>query len=186
GPTAKPPGKSCVEVVTVYGPAPQLWAWDWCDPKPRTRKVIKVDAKFVSTYTTNVNGHPAYAFDENLTNASTNQWTVYLFNYSTGSWDAFYTSAPNQTNVAGINGWNIFEVFTTLDPATGNGYYCPDIRNTTFESSNVMLHIDGKWTGATQSGWAGFSKGSASDLGFKCPNLKFTVTDQGDGWIARQ
>jgi len=83
-PTALPPGGACAEMTTAYtADGPLLWAWDWCGGRDTIGKVVNMNASFLATYTTTVDGAPAYTMEEVQTSTSTNAWTVYLYNYST-------------------------------------------------------------------------------------------------------
>src|SRR4051794_35176740 len=81
-PTALPPGGACTEMTTAYTPSgPKLWAWDWCGGRDTIGKIVNIDTAFLNTYTTTVNGLPAYTMQEVQTSVSTNAWTVYLYNF---------------------------------------------------------------------------------------------------------
>lgn len=179
-PTAKAPDGSCIEVTTAYdSDGPMLWAWDWCG-SVSAAKVLDIDSSFLSTYTTTVNGRPAYTMDEVLTNGSTNTWTVYLYNHLTGGWDTFYTSSGSDKS--GLNfGWDIFEVYTSQDPASGEGYFCEDSAGSTVESSDVQLY-DGSWSAANPQD-APLSGSIPPGSSFYCPSLRFSLVTADSDWV---
>ncbi|TDD73310.1 carbohydrate-binding protein [Actinomadura darangshiensis] len=184
-PTIKAAG-SCMEVTTVYSQAVgnEIWAWDWCGGNGPAKEV-KMDASFVQTYTKPVNGHPAYSVQLVQTNASTNAWSAYLYNYATGSWSLFYSKSGSDTSQL-TYGWDIFEIYATRDPGTGNAYYCDDAKNVVFESSSIQLRRNGSWTPASPSDspWQPTANPNPSD--YLCPSLQFVKAGSNDHWIVQQ
>ena len=171
--------------MTSYGPSgPQVWAWVHCGGVSQVGKAVPIDAAFVAKYTTTVNGQKAYTFDVYQTNAATNAWTAYLYNYTTHAYDTFY-SASGTWNLAGIYnaGWNAFEVYTAADPATGKGYYCSDLAGKSFTSTGGQVRRFGAWVqlNNTNSSVAGPVTGSS----LLCPTLAFTLTRANDQWLAK-
>ncbi|MFI0486854.1 carbohydrate-binding protein [Actinomadura sp. 9N215] len=186
-PTIKAAG-SCMEVTTVYSQVlgNEIWAWDWCGGNG-PKKQIKMDGAFVDTYTKPVNGHPAYSVQLVETNAGSNAWSAYLYNQKTSSWELFYSkSGTDQSELT--YGWNIFEIYATRDPSTGNGYYCSEAKNVVFESSSIQLRQNNAWrpAGASDSPWRPTASPNPND--YLCPSLKFVRAGQGanDHWIVRQ
>ncbi|MFC4911978.1 carbohydrate-binding protein [Actinomadura gamaensis] len=184
-PTTKA-ASSCMEITTVYSQAVgnELWAWDWCGGNGPAVEV-PMDASFQRTYTTQVNGHAAYTVQLVRTNASTNAWTAYLYNYTTKTWSSFYSKSGRDTS--GLRyGWDIFEIYASRDPSTGNAYYCEDARNTVFESSSIKLRHNGAWTAASPSDspWEPVANPDPSD--YLCPTLKFVRAGSDDHWVVSQ
>jgi hypothetical protein len=181
-PTALPPGGACTEMTTAYTPSgPKLWAWDWCGGRDTIGKIVNMDPAFLATYTTTVNGLPAYTMREVQTSASTNAWTVYLFNYATNAWDTFYATSGAK-DIPGST-WDFFEIYTTVDPATGAGYYCADANGRAIEASSVQVSQNGVWTPAG-TGNSSLSSPPAGSR-FDCPALAFSAVHANDHWLAR-
>ncbi|HEV8563153.1 MAG TPA: carbohydrate-binding protein [Actinophytocola sp.] len=181
-PTALPPGGACTEMTTAYTPTgPKLWAWDWCDGRDTIGKIVNMDAAFLNTYTTTVNGHRAYTMDEHRTSVSGNVWSVFLFNYQTNAWDLFYSSGGTK-DIPGST-WDFFEIYTTVNPATGAGFYCQNLAGLTLEASAVKVMQNGTWVPASSSNSSLSSPPAGSR--FDCPSLTFTIVHANDDWIAR-
>ena len=181
-PTALPPGNACIEMTTAYTPAgPKLWAWDWCGGRDTIGKIVDMDATFQATYTTVVNGRRVYTMDEHRTSTTANTWTTYLRNYRTGAWDVFYTST-GQKDIPGST-WDFFEIYTTVNPSTGAGYYCRDLTGKVIEATDVKVQQGGTWVAASpaNSSLASPIPGSR----FDCPSLTFSVTHANDAWRAQ-
>ncbi len=129
-------------MTTAYTPSgPDLWAWDWCGGRDDVGKLTPMNAAFLATYTTTVNGRPAYSMDEHKTSTTANTWTVYLYNYQTHVWDTYFTSTGVYDLPQFAFGWNMFEIYTSVNPATGAGYYCQDLTGRAFESSAVQVFV---------------------------------------------
>ncbi len=184
-PTAIAPGNACLEMTTAYTPnGPKLWAWDWCGGRDNVGKIVSLDAGFLATYTTTVNGRPAYSLDEHQTDAATNAWTTYLYNYTTGAWDTFYTSSGTFDLARYTYGWDIFEIYTSVDPTSGSGYYCRDLAGRAFESSAAQTMVGGTWTAVTASN-SRLSRPILPGSSFDCPSLGFNLVHANDHWIAQ-
>ena len=184
-PTALPAGGSCIEMTTAYlSDGPVVWAWNWCNGSHGVAKLVKIDSSFLSTYTTTVNGYPAYTMDAHQTVASNNTWTAYLFNYRTRAWDTFYTSSGTYDLKSYTYGWDIFEIYSTVDPATGNAYYCAGMNGRKFETSDLQVMVNGVWTAASASNSYPVST-NPSGSRFDCPTLRFTLEHANDHWIAQ-
>lgn len=179
-PTAKSPGGSCIELTTAYTTSgPLLWAWDWCGSES-PGKTVAMNQAFISTYTTSVNGRPAYTMDEVLT-GSNNTWTIYLHNYQTGAWDTFYTSSG--TDKSGFDfGWDTYEVWSNTDPARNEGYFCENSLGDTIESSGIQLYTNA-WTAANSADAPASSTPPPSGSAFDCPSLGLRLASPND-WIA--
>ncbi|SHG35692.1 hypothetical protein [Streptoalloteichus hindustanus] len=181
-PTSKPGNDSCVEVVTSYSRhfGPQVWAWDWCRTG-NLAKQVNVDSDFLDTYTTTVNGHRAYTVQNVRTNAANNTWTAYLHNYATKKWDVFFTSSGRDRTDAAY-GWDVFEIYSTVDPATGEGHYCPASVGKPFESSDIKLRKGGSWAAASPAESPIVPPRPDPDA-YQCPSLRFQVRHANDHWV---
>jgi hypothetical protein len=181
-PTMKPTGHSCIEVVTAYGlgDAAQVWAWDWCR-SVSPAKVVPIDSAFLATYTSTVNGHPAYTVQEVRTSSSRNSWTASLRNVKTGAWDTLFSqSGSDQSSLS--EGWDIFELYSTRNPATGNAYYCSDARGAVFESSSLQLRIGGRWVDASPSNSPLQPTANPRPADYDCSTLRFDVPSPNSTW----
>ncbi|WP_410567368.1 carbohydrate-binding protein [Amycolatopsis sp. cmx-4-61] len=181
-PTMKPTGHSCIEVVTAYGlgEAAQVWAWDWCR-SVSPAKVVPIDSAFLATYTSTVNGHPAYTVQEVRTSSSGNSWTASLRNVKTGAWDTLFSqSGSDQSSLN--EGWDIFELYSTRNPATGNAYYCSDARGAVFESSSLQLRIAGRWVDASPSNSPLRPTANPRPADYDCSTLRFDVPSPNSTW----
>jgi hypothetical protein len=180
-PTALAPGGACMEMTTAYtDTGPVLWAWNWCAGFDGVGKLVKIDSSFLSTYTTTLNGYAAYTMDVHKTNASTNEWTAYLFNYQTQAWDVFYVSSGTFDLTGYTFGWDIFEVYATTDPSTGNAYFCASQNGRKFEAANLQEQVNGAWTAVTSA-----MANVDSIPNFGCPTLSLSVVHPNDHWLAQ-
>ncbi|KAA2264071.1 carbohydrate-binding protein [Solihabitans fulvus] len=181
-PTSKPGAGGCVEVVTSYSSyyGPQIWAWDWCG-SGNLEKQVNVDSTFTATYTTTVNGHLSYSVRNVQTNAASNAWTAYLFNYRTNTWDAFFSSS-GQDQSASTYGWDVFEIYSSVNPSTGQGYYCTASVGKTFESNDIKLRKNGSWVPASPAD-SPFVPDQPNAADYQCPALNFQVANADDHWL---
>jgi hypothetical protein len=185
-PTSLSPGGACIEMTTAYTPSgPLLWAWDWCGGRSSVGKAVTMNSAFRSTYTTTVNGLPAYSFQVGKTNASTNQWTSYLYNYQTHAYETFYTSAGSYDLGDTWFGWNMFEIYSSIEPSTGVGYYCTDMAGQGFDASAIQVQLNGAWQSATPSNSYSYGNPPPSGSSFQCPKLTFTMNTPYSHWSAR-
>ncbi|WP_212830719.1 carbohydrate-binding protein [Catellatospora sp. TT07R-123] len=183
-PTAIPAGSACIEMTTAYTPTgPNLWAWDWCGGRDGVGKLTPMNASFLATYTTMVNGRPAYSLDEHKTSTTANTWTAYLYNFQTHAWDVYFTSSGVYDLPQFPFGWDMFEVYTSVNPATGAGYYCRDLAGRAFESSSIQLSVNGAWTPATAATAPTDSTRPPSGSSFDCPALTFSMVHANDDWL---
>jgi hypothetical protein len=181
-PTALPPGNACIEMTTAYTPTgPKLWAWDWCGGRDNVGKLVNMDATFQASYTTVVDGRRVYTMDEHRTDAGSNTWTAYLLNYRTDAWDVFYTSGGRK-DIPG-SAWDFFEIYTTVNPSTGAGYFCRDIAGRTIEAIDMQVQQNGVWVPARPSNSSLASPPPGSR--FDCPSLTFSVVHANDAWRAQ-
>ena len=186
-PTATPANNSCIEVVTVHTTStPQIWAWDWCKHiAPEAED--NVNASFVATYTTTVNGRTAYTEKNVQTNKSKNTWTAYLYNYTTNAWDTFYTSSG--TDQSGLSyGWDMFEFYSSTNASTGNTYVCGDIAaaDLTLESSSVEIDTASGWSLANSSDSTWQPSASPNPTSYKCPDLLFNIVANNSDWTVSE
>jgi hypothetical protein len=184
-PTALAPGGACMEMTTAYtSGGPVLWAWDWCGGNAGIGKLVTIDAGFLATYTTTVNGYAAYRTDVHQTDAASNTWSAYLYNYQTQAWDTFYTSSGTYDLDDPEFGWDIFEIYSTRDPATNQAWYCASMAGRKFEASDIEVNINGTWQAATTANT--YPMGNLpSGSEFDCPALTFSVTKPNDHWVAQ-
>ncbi|MFI9006036.1 carbohydrate-binding protein [Actinosynnema sp. NPDC053489] len=180
-PTLVPSGKTCIEVTTFYWQGGNgVGAWDWCAASPGFAAVAWINSSFLGTYTTTYQGLPAYEVLDVQTNAVTNSWTAYLYNYTTSSWDALFTSADTSKLVDPHGGWSMFEVYTEYNPATGEGYYCTETYGTQYHAANLKIKVSGTWTPLTTSNSTVPSSVSSTDFG--CYGLSFTLQTANSHW----
>ncbi|MEU4805348.1 hypothetical protein [Actinosynnema sp. NPDC023587] len=182
-PTLDPSGKTCIEVTTFYWQGGNgVGAWDWCAASPGFAAVAWIDAAFMSTYSDTHLGPPAYTVKDIQTDPVTNSWTAYLFNYSTGYWDALFTSADagKLTNPGG--GWSMFEVYTEYNSATGEGYYCTETAGTLFAAVGISINVGGTWSLLTTSNSSVTPPGSVSSASLGCTGLSFALPSANDYW----
>lgn len=174
-PTMKAPG-SCVELVTTYtAGVRQVWAWDWC-VSVNVARSIDIDANFRSNYVTSVNGHDSYHGKVDQTDAGSNTWTAYLFNYRTGQWDTFYSQSGTDQSRDGRS-WNIFEIYASGDTTAA---YCTALGTRNIESSSYKIKLNGSWQAASTGNTSVISNSSTAN--FLCPNLSRTVAHANDQW----
>jgi hypothetical protein len=184
-PTMKPPGGSCIEVVTAYthdGGA--VWAWDWCAATPGPAAELKIDRSFLDTYTINMDGHIAYTVEVIRTDTATNTWTAMLYNYRTQSWQTLFTSSGTDKSGRGSLGWDIFEVYG-FKPPVGNASYCGDAAGDSFDSSGIQILVGGSWRPVDASN-SHVDKGSDHpQSGFGCWSLNFQLSSPNNHWIVQ-
>jgi hypothetical protein len=182
-PTLDPSGIDCIEVSTIYSASgDQVGAWDWCASSPGFDEVVDVNTSFLDSYGTTVNGQHFYTVQDVQTDPTTNSWTAYLYNYSTGEWDTFYTSANTDKLSNSGGGWDMNEVYTNYDSTTGEGDYCTPTAGANFESTGLeyQLSSGGAWTAATTSNSSmniAYPRGSdlgCADSGYALPTADST------------
>ncbi|MGK5729866.1 carbohydrate-binding protein, partial [Streptomyces sp. URMC 124] len=176
---------SCMEVVTAYwNSGNEIWAWDWCSDPGGPARTVAVDASFLATYTDGATGRPAYSVQMVQDDASANRWSAYLYNYRTAGWELLFRNAGRDRS--GLShGWDMFEIYASVNPATGTGYYCSEARSTVFDSSSVALRSRGAWKPArpADSPW---TEAAPQGRDFLCPPLKFLQAGANDHWTVRQ
>jgi Ricin-type beta-trefoil lectin domain len=151
-PTLDPSGIGCIEISTIYdGGGDYVGAWDWCAATPGFAKTVAVDSDFLATYSETVNGQSYYTVQDVQTDPTANSWTAYLYNYTTGEWDTFYTSASTSPLGSSGGGWDMNEVYSNYDATTGEGGYCTDTAGALWESTGLMYQLSSgtsTWTPA--------------------------------------
>jgi hypothetical protein len=171
------PNDACIEVTTAYFFGSRaVAAWDWCQAI-RFVAQVPINRKFVGTYTVNHN----YTTQIVRTNASTNEWTAYLYNYKTASWDTlFKQSGTGQVGPA--EGWDIYELYTNIK-ANGQSYACDDLKKKRVESQNIQVEIGSTWNIADPA-----HAGNDYDVplgNFQCSSLHYHMLTQFSHWKAR-
>jgi hypothetical protein len=185
-PTAMSPGGACMEITTAYTPSgPLVWAWDWCGGNAGVGKAVAINSSFLSKYTTTVNGLPAYTFEVSKTDAATNAWAAYLFNYQTNAFETFYTSSGTYDLGETWFGWDMFEIYSDVEPSTGVGYYCTDMAGQSFDASAIQVKLNGTWAAATPANSYSYGNPPPPGSNFQCPKLTFAMDSPNNHWTAR-
>jgi hypothetical protein len=183
-PTLDPSGITCIEMSTIYfNGGDQVGAWDWCASSPGFKKVSAVNSSFLATYTTTVGGQPFYSVQDVQTDPATNSWTSYLYNYTTGAWDTYYTSANTSKLSNSGGGWDMSEVYTTYNSSTGEGDYCTQTYGANLESAGLEYQLSpgGSWTSAAPAySNMNLAYPRGSDLG--CANSTFWLPTANSEW----
>jgi hypothetical protein len=151
-PTLDPSGIDTIEMSTIYDAGGNyVGAWDWGAANPGFAKTAAINATFLATYTTLIGGRHFYTVQNVQTNATANTWTAYLFNYKTQSYDTFYSSSNKSKLSNSGGGWDMDEIYTDYNSATGEGDYCTLTKGDVFESTNLKYRLSsgGAWTPAT-------------------------------------
>jgi hypothetical protein len=173
-PTMYPAGGSCIEITTVYTNSTQaVEAWDWCN-HINFEASVAINAAFVSKYT---NGAGAYTAEILRTNASTNTWVAYLYDYTTGSYDTLYTSSGSTQ--AGTTGWDVNELYSDVN-SSGQSYACADLAGKTFSGSNIQVDLGGTWTAAAPGN--ADTRYNTPASGFDCSSMSFHYVTQYSSW----
>ncbi|WP_019070421.1 RICIN domain-containing protein [Streptomyces hokutonensis] len=182
-PTLDPSYASCIEMTTIYFRS-SIWvgAWDWCAAAPGWAKTTVVDSAFLDTYTKKVNGRPSYSVQDIQTNATTNEWTSYLYNYDTHAWEPFFQSANTSKLGSSGGGWDMMEVYTNYDPTTGEGQYCAETKGAVYQTTGLQYQSSygGGWTAATAANSTVPATVKSSDLG--CSDLSYAVLTANSGF----
>ena len=181
-PTLDPSGKTCIEVTTYYWQGGNaVGAWDWCADSPGFAMTRGIDANFISTYTTTVDGQPAYTVRDVQTDATTNSWTAYLYNFTTGAWDELYTSANTSKLSETHGGWNMYEVYTEYDATAGEGYYCAETVGSTWFATDMQVRFGSTWESLSPAN-SQISPNPAIPADFGCEDLTFSVPTANSTW----
>lgn len=170
-PTMYPSGGtqgSCIEMSTAYFYTSQVVAaWDWCDAITFVAQV-KINRAFMKTYTK----HGYYSVQDVQTDPSTNTWTSYLYNYTTGDWEQFYQQHGTSQISGSTDGWDVYELYSELRP-NGQSYACKDLRGKKIQANKIMVDNGGDWALAdpTNSGHD-YDQPLSS---FHCKDIKYKV-----------
>lgn len=182
-PTLFPSGTSCIEVSTFYWKGGNgVGAWNWCSASPAFDAVAWIDSSFVSTYTVPFNGLPAYTVRDVQTDPVTNSWTAYLYNYTTRSWDALFTSADTSKLGLSGGGWDMYEIYTDYNPATGEGYYCTETYGSMWWATNIRIRVNGSWQLLTPGNSSVAPTSGVVSTDYGCYSLSFTLQTPNSNW----
>lgn len=175
-PTMYPSGGSCIEMSTAYFHTSQVVAaWDWCKAITFVADV-KIDKSFMRTYT----HHHNYSTQILQTDAASNTWTSYLYNYKTKAWEKFFRQ--NGTSQVGLDeGWDIYELYSTLDP-NGQSYACADLEGKRVEAKGIKVGVDGHLVRATPARAGNDYDVPLSD--FHCSSLTYSMISAYSHWEA--
>lgn len=183
-PTLDPSSIDTIEMTTIYDAGGNyVGAWDWGAASPGFAKTATINSTFLATYATQVNGQYFYSVQNVQTDPTANTWTAYLYNYTTGAWDTFYSSsnAGELSNSGG--GWDMDEVYTDYDSSTGEGDYCPLTKGDVFESTGLQYQLSqgGSWTAATTANSSmNLPYPRGADLG--CDNSWYALPTPNSAW----
>jgi hypothetical protein len=171
------PNASCIEVTTAYFFGSRaVAAWDWCKAI-RFVAQVTINRRFVDTYTVNHN----YTTQIVRTNPSINEWTAYLYNFKTASWDTLFTqSGTGQTGL--VEGWDLYELYTNL-MGNGQSYACVDLKKKRVESQDIQVEIGSTWNAADPA-----HAGNDYDVplaDFHCNSLHYSMLTQFSHWKAK-
>lgn len=176
-PTLDPSGIDTIEMTTIYDAGGNyVGAWDWGAANPGFAKTAAINSGFLATYATKVNGVYFYSVQNVQTNATANTWTAYLYNYTTKTWDTFYSSSNTGKLSNSGGGWDMDEVYTAYNSSTGEGDYCTGTYGDTFESTGLQYRLSsgGAWTPATTANSVtNLAYPRGADLG--CANLDYAL-----------
>ncbi len=183
-PTLDPSGIDTIEMTTIYDSGGNyVGAWDWGAASPSFAKTATINSSFLATYATKVNGQYFYSVQNVQTDQTANTWTAYLYNYTTDSWDTFYSSSDTAKLSNSGGGWDMDEVYTDYNSSTGEGDYCTLSYGDVFESTGLQYQLSsgGAWTAATTSNSImspAYPRGSdlgCTDLGYALPTQNSTL-----------
>lgn len=166
-PTMYPSGGSCIEMSTAYFHDSQVVAaWDWCKAITFVAQV-DINKKFITTYTQ----HHNYSVQIVQTDAGSNTWTSYLYDYQKNTWEKFYSQSG--TSQAGLSeGWDIYELYSDLK-SNGQSYACDDLQGKRVEARAIKVGVNGKLVAATPSNAGHDYDVPLSD--FHCSSLTYTM-----------
>jgi hypothetical protein len=170
------PNHSCIEVTTAYFFGSQaVAAWDWC-VAIRFVAQVDIDKHFMQTYTLDKN----YSTQIVQTKKSTNEWTAYLYNYTTGTWDTLFTQHGTD-QVGPAEGWDLYELYTNVKPS-GQSYACADLKGKRVESQDIQVKIGAAWEAADAT-----NAGDDYDVplgAFACNSLHYQMVTPFSHWKA--
>lgn len=191
-PTFTPNIKGCIEVSTIYSAGQDsIGAWNWCDPDPENFAAIMPVSSALGTYTSVSGGQTVYFLRVVETNAATNTWTAYLYNYTTNRFDVFYTSSG--TSWLGQNGftgnWDMAEDYTGYNTVTGEGNFCTEAPGAVWGSTDLRFQssVNGAFTLAQTSNSATFgARTDGTQLGCEPDAVTITPDPLGDGFAVAE
>jgi hypothetical protein len=179
-PTMYPSGGSsagsCIEMSTAYFYSSQVVAaWDWCKAITFVAQVT-IDKSFMKTYTK----HHYYSTQIKQTDAASNTWTSYLYNYKKGTWEKFFSqSGTSQVGLA--EGWDIYELYSELK-GDGQSYACDDLQGKRVAAKGIKVGVDGTWVTADPSHAAHDYDVPLSE--FHCDSLTYNMITPYSHWKA--
>jgi hypothetical protein len=151
-PTLYPAGGACIESTTAYQPKPfglQIWAYNWCThgrPNGSIGASVDVNAAFLAKYTPATGGARHYLVRIKQTDVASNEWTDYLYNFETTSWDVFFVS-KGTPDISESNGWDAYETYSKVSPTTGISAMCAAVsRVGPIVSDDLEILNSGTWT----------------------------------------
>jgi hypothetical protein len=174
-PTLYPAGGACIESTTAYQPPPyglQIWAYNWCahgQPNGKVGASVDVNDAFLAKYT-RTSGHVRhYLVRIKQTDAATNEWTDYLYNFKAARWNVFFVS-KGTADISEYDGWDAYETYSKIDPTTDTSNMCADVHRVgAIVSNDLQVMNSGIWTFAdAQNSFV------AQEGEFHCP-LDFAV-----------
>jgi hypothetical protein len=176
-PTLDPSGIDTIEMSTIYdGSGNYIGAWNWGSSSPGFAKTAAINSTFLASYATVVGGRDFYSVQNVQTNAASNTWTAYLYNYKTKAWDSFFSSSDTGKLSNSGGGWDMDEVYTDYDSSTHEGDYCTGTYGDEFESTGLQYQMSsgGSWTAATTANSSpNLAYPRGADLG--CANLDYAL-----------
>ncbi len=187
-PTFIPNINGCIEVSTIYTAGQDaVGAWNWCTSDPESFEALLPVSSLLGTYTSVSGGKTVYFLRVVETDAASNTWTAYLYNYVTDRFDVFYTSSG--TSWLGQNGftgnWDMAEDYTGYNSATGEGNFCTEAPGADWGSTDLQFQssVNGAFTLAQKSNSATFGdRTDGTQLGCEPDAVTITPDPLGDGF----
>ena len=185
-PTFVPAYTSCIEMATTYNSSGSyVAAFDWCANNGQGTFGKVTPFSSLSAYITQTwNGTrnvPAYTVQDVQTDPGTNSWTAYLFNYQTHTFDPFWTSASTSKYSESGSRWDWFEVWWSLNPATGQAYYCADTVGAQWGTTALAYETyQNNWVIATPSNSHVDPVPTVNDSG--CSSLTYQMVTPNNNW----
>jgi hypothetical protein len=79
----------------------------------------------------------------------------------------------------------MFEIYSSIEPSTGAGYYCTDMSGKSFDASAITVKLNGSWALATPSNSYDYGNPPPSGASFRCPALTLAMNSPNNHWSAR-
>ena len=150
-------------------------AWDWCHAINFAAEV-NINRRFLQSYTQNQN----YSTQIVKTNPTTNEWTAYIYNYTTATWQTLYVQSG--TGQTGLQvGWDLYELYSGLKP-NGQSYACDDLFGKRNESQDIQMLLGSNWVLADPT-----NAGDDYDVPlseFHCDSLQYQMITDFSHWKA--